>query len=128
MNKPKYRIKPLYMSGKGKKQFRSGQIVSENDFTTEQFHERLKAGDLIEVESDEKEPKKEEPKKESKSNLLNDEPILTIQRDGKDHDVFEYKDITTKEIISELETREIEHDATESKKVLYSLLVEALKQ
>lgn len=113
MNKPKYKVKPLYMSGKGKKQFRSGQIVTENDFTTEQFHERIKSGDLIPLE-----PSKEET----------NEPLLVIQRDGKDHEVFGYKDITTKEIISELENREIEHDPTDAKKELYPLLVEALKQ
>jgi hypothetical protein len=106
------------MNGPGKKVFRSGNIVTKNDFQAGQLEKHLADGNIVEIDN--------ELSKPLEGNLLNDEPLFTIQKDGETHSVFGAQDITKNEISQELESRNIEFDLTNKKDVLFALLVENL--
>jgi hypothetical protein len=122
-----YRVKQLWLSGKGKKVYRSGDLVTENSFPEGNLAILLKEG-RIERVSGEKAVEVEKPKTEAPEigfeNVVS--PLFSFEKKGKQIDVFEEGDLTKNDIVDQLTSKGIEFDVADKKANLWALLVSNL--
>ena len=112
MSKPrKIKIKTLYLSGKGNKVFKNGDVTTEDQISGRNIDELIKGGHVEVIGGG-----KTEEKTEEKS-----EPVF-VTEDGVEVFTGKEKGCTKNDIIAELEAREIEHDDSERKDALFALL------
>ena len=109
MNKT-YVVVSLYLSGKGKKIWQSGDVVSPSDFDGN-FEKLIQGGYIKQIE-------KEETKKESDL-----EPLFVVDREGEKVEIFTVKDIHKPEIVALLTEKGVEFDESDRKADLWELLV-----
>ena len=120
----------LYLSGKGKKMFKSGDVVSSSDF--ENFTELVVKGYIKQIEENETESKTESDSvnsnalkelKEQAGMLEGDkQPLFIVERDGEQVNVFTIKDIHKAEIVALLTEKEVDFDESDNKADLWDLL------
>lgn len=126
----------LYLSGKGKKIFKSGDHVESSDLNN--FSEALAGGYIRPLDEEEPStPASKEPAPTDEPPILDlppvdgdasqepaptKVPLFIVERDGELVDVFEEKDIHKTEIIAILEQRGVEFDSSERKSILWDLL------
>jgi len=101
------------LSCRGNKIFRAPNVITEAHLIAGNIDSLIENGFIEEISDSVKEPVKE-PVSDSGNN-----PVFTTES-GKE--VFEVSDATKKEIISELESQEIEFDSKDSKSVLFQKL------
>jgi len=133
-----YEVTQRWLSGKGNKVWKSGDIVTASDFP-QNIDELVRQGrlkarpdikdkeiDLADLTGD-LETKLPETD-ESDDDILDEnpmgDPLFTIKRKGEDHPVFVEDDINKSEIVAELEARKIPFDKKNKKAVLWALLNE----
>ena len=120
----------LYLSGKGKKMFKSGDVVSSSD--VENFTELVVKGYIKQIEENETESKTESDSvnsnalkelKEQAGMLEGDkQPLFIVERDGEQVNVFTIKDIHKAEIVALLTEKEVDFDESDNKADLWDLL------
>lgn len=119
-----YRVKQLWLSGKGKKVYRSGDLVTENSFPEGNLAILLKEGRIEQV-SGKKAVEVEKPKAETPEigfeNVIS--PLFSFEKKGKQIDVFEEGDLTKSDIANQLTEKGIEFDVNDKKSDLWALLI-----
>lgn len=108
----KYRVKSLSVSGPGKKIYRYGETLTQENFNVP-IQGLVDAGFLVKEDEFEKNVSRETP------------PIpdggLPPLKDGEGDQVKTFDEWTKKELASELDKRGIEHDEKANKQELYDL-------
>ena len=139
---PKYRVKQRWLSGRGKKIWKSFDEVTEKDFP-ENFDKLLKSGAIVEIdESNEDSKPSPEPKKETKPEIKPspaDKPANgeVIESDFNNpmgeplfvfegRNIYSIEDISKKEVLKELGKTELDFKSSSSKAVLFDMLLENL--
>jgi hypothetical protein len=127
----KFVVKQRYLSGKGKKQWQSGDEVTERDFP-ENFDQLISEGRIVpKNETQEKTDKVEkiketstETESEDKINLDNDNPMGEPLFMIGDRKVYSDEDVVKKEICKELDKIEdLEYKSSDNKAKLWDLLI-----
>ena len=117
-----YRVKQLWLSGKGKKMYKSGDVVTEKSFPEGNIETLIKEGRIELINS----------KGAKNVNVeivdveFEAEALFEIERKGSTVKIYTDSDLTKKEICSVLESREIDHDVNDNKATLWALLVSKL--
>lgn len=121
----------LYLSGKGKKMFKSGDVVSSSD--VENFTELVAKGYIKQIEENETESKTESDSVNSnalkelqeQAGMLDNEkqPLFVVERKGEKVNVYSEKDIHKAEIVALLTEQGADFDESDNKADLWDLLI-----
>lgn len=123
----KYVVKQRWLSGKGKKVYQSGDIVTEMDFP-ENLQLLIKEGRIAPLESQDVEKTivvdKEPLMEVDKTPLI---PLFIFEPQGENKSIFIDEDLTKAELVEHLLSLGIPFNPANKKAVLWELLLESLK-
>jgi len=112
MAKKQYTVKSLYLY-EGNKMYRSGDIVTADNFPSSNFESLIERGFITDGSADGEQDEEE----------VDERPVLfSVDREGQTFDVRSIEDINKSEIIDILKAKSIEHKEADKKSILWDLL------
>lgn len=120
----KYRVNCISVSGRKNKSFKSGEIVTAENFSSDQLGSHIALKKVVPIIEQEQEEDQEEEEEEQKPTM---ELLFAFLKEGELVNVFEEQDITKNELIDYLnDVLQIEFNSAEKKSVLFQLVLDNL--